>query len=90
MKLNRTWITKQVVCTLAICVQLASAKTINVEDHGVISGQDITHKLNTLIRAMQDHPDVTLVFPRGQNEFYPKNAREEHRAVSNHDNSLKH
>jgi len=67
----------------------ASQTTINVADHGIAPGEDVTFQLYHLITTLTNTPNVTLFFPKGQYEFYPENAREEHRAVANHDNSLK-
>ncbi len=63
--------------------------TINVADHGVTPGEDVTFQMVRLIETLADTPGVTLSFPKGQYEFYPENAKETHRAVANHDNSLK-
>jgi hypothetical protein len=54
---------------------IVSAETINVADHGIVPGKDVTY--------------VTLVFPKGLYDFYPENAIEMYRAVANHDNGLK-
>ena len=77
------------LCIVVLCAQLTEAREINVADHGIVSGKDATYPLNRLVQAVQGEPDVTLVFPKGQYDFYPENAVEEYRAVSNHDNSLK-
>ncbi|MDA8527372.1 right-handed parallel beta-helix repeat-containing protein [Opitutaceae bacterium] len=66
-----------------------SAKTINVADHGITPGHDVTMAMNTLVESIKDQKDITLFFPRGQYEFYPENAVEHYRAIANHDNSLK-
>ncbi len=72
-----------------VVVQLSSAKVINVADYGVVPGKDATLALTRLIDSVQGKKNITLVFPTGKYEFYPENAREMHRAVSNHDNGLK-
>jgi hypothetical protein len=54
-----------------------------------VPGEDVTLKINRLIASFEGRPDVTLVFPKGQYEFYPENAVEAHRAVTNHDSGLK-
>lgn len=77
------------LCVVALCSQFAEARQINVADHGIVPGKDVTYPLNRLIQAVQGENDVTLVFPKGQYEFYPDCALEAFRAVSNHDNSLK-
>lgn len=77
------------LCLVLACATDAKARTINVADHGVVPGEDATYPLNRLIESLQDESDVTLVFPKGRYDFYPENAVEMHRAVSNHDNSLK-
>ena len=80
------------ICFLSVALfaPLAlQAETINVAKHGVVPGKDVTWPLTQLIESLRDRTDVTLVFPQGQYEFYPENALEMHRAVSNHDNSLK-
>jgi hypothetical protein len=84
--------TRNLIITMFALVplmQLVDAKTINVADHGVVPGKDATLPLARLIESLQGDEGVTLVFPKGSYEFYPENAREQHRAVSNHDNSLK-
>ncbi|MDB4385675.1 hypothetical protein N9Z12_06480, partial [Opitutaceae bacterium] len=70
-------------------VATLSAKTINVADHGITPGKDVTMAVNALVESIKDEKDITLFFPRGQYEFYPENAVEHYRAVANHDNSLK-
>ena len=77
------------ILVLCACVHISVAKTINVADHGVVPGKDSTLSLVRLIDGVQGKKNVTLVFPKGRYDFYPENARELHRAVSNHDNSLK-
>lgn len=82
MKKPLLWLT--VFCALTI-----DAKTLNVRDFGIIPGKDVTFAVNRLLESLQNEPNVTLVFPKGQYDFYPENAREVYRAVSNHDNGLK-
>ena len=77
------------LCIIAFSVQFAEARVINVSDHGIVPGKDVTYQLNRLIRSVQDESDVTLVFPKGQYDLYPDNAVEIYRSVSNHDNGLK-
>jgi hypothetical protein len=62
---------------------------INVAEHGIVPGVDATLPLNRLIESLAGKAGVTLVFPRGQYDFYPENGLEKWRAVANHDNSLK-
>lgn len=80
---------KLLLCAFLCFAPNADASEINVADYGVLPGEDVTYQLNRLIESVRDQPDVTLVFPKGQYEFYPENAVERHRAVANHDNSLK-
>ena len=80
---------KILLCMFAFGAQFAQARVINVADHGIIRGKDVTFELNRLIQSVQNEPDVTLVFREERYDFYPENALEEYRAVSNHDNSLK-
>ncbi|MFD2257727.1 right-handed parallel beta-helix repeat-containing protein [Luteolibacter algae] len=68
---------------------LANARDINVADFGIIPGKDASLPLNELILSVGDEPDVTLIFPKGDYDFYPDRALEKYRAVANHDNSLK-
>jgi hypothetical protein len=77
------------LCLSILCAQSAGARVINVADHGIVPGKDVTYPLNRLIEAVQNEPDVTLVFPKGQYDFHPENAVEVHRPVANHDNGLK-
>lgn len=77
------------VCAAVAHSQLAGAREINVSDHGVVPGEDATYALNKLIRSVRHETGVTLVFPKGQYDFYPENAAERFQSVSNHDNSLK-
>ncbi|MFG0286540.1 MAG: sulfatase-like hydrolase/transferase [Rhodopirellula sp. JB044] len=65
------------------------AKTINVADHGIVPGKDVTYAVNRLIESVKNEPNVTLVFPLGMYDFHPENAKEMYRAVANHDNGLK-
>lgn len=68
---------------------LVYAETINVADHGILPGKDVTLEVNQLTADIQGKSDITLFFPKGQYEFYPDNAYEAWRAVANHDNSLR-
>lgn len=82
----------KIIYTLSITLLFAlslHARVINVTDHGIVPGQDSTLPLLQLIQKIQDETDITLVFPKGQYEFYPDNAYETYRSISNHDNSLK-
>ncbi|WP_168564911.1 right-handed parallel beta-helix repeat-containing protein [Crateriforma spongiae] len=75
---------------LALTVSTVFAdQTIDVADHGIRPGTDCTFAVNRLIESLADRDAVTLRFAAGQYDFYPENAVERHRAVSNHDNSLK-
>lgn len=78
-----------ILCLVLFCTPLVHARVINVADHGIVPGKDVTLEVNELIRSVQDEAGIILVFPKGQYEFYPENAVEQFRAVSNHDNSLK-
>ncbi|CAA6693972.1 MULTISPECIES: right-handed parallel beta-helix repeat-containing protein [unclassified Lentimonas] len=72
-----------------LCTQFVNAETINVADHGILPGQDVSLEVNQLIESVKGQSDITLHFPKGQYEFYPEKAVEMYRAVTNHDNSLK-
>lgn len=74
---------------LIITVPFVGAETINVGDHGIVPGHDVSIEINQLIESIKDKEDVTLFFPKGRYEFRPENAVEAYRAVTNHDNSLK-
>lgn len=74
---------------LVSATQLAGAEVVNVADHGIVPGKDVTPEVNRLIASLEGQRDVTLVFPKAQYDFYPENAVEAYRAVTNHDNSLK-
>ena len=67
----------------------AQEQTINVADYGIKPGKDVTLKVYQLINSLDGKKNITLFFPKGQYEFYPENAFEAYRAVTNHDNSLK-
>ena len=54
-----------------LCAHGAEARKINVADHGIVPGKDVTHPLNRLIESVRGESDVTLVFPKGQYEFLP-------------------
>lgn len=66
-----------------------SARVINVADHGIVPGVDVTYKVKQLIKSIQGESGVTLQFPKGQYDFHPENALEMYRPVANHDNGLK-
>ena len=91
MESNRNRMMREPVflCILAVCTPFVSAKTINVADHGIVPGKDVTFEVNQLIASLKGENDVTLFFSKGQYDFYPENAVEAYRAVTNHDNSLK-
>lgn len=80
---------KLILITFLVGTFFADAKTINVADFGIVPGQDATYKLNRLLEKIQNEPNVTLSFPKGQYDFHPENAVEMHRAIANHDNGLK-
>lgn len=80
---------KLILSLVLLPLVLVQAREINVADEGIFPGEDVTLKLNRLIESLQDEPDVTLVFPTGQYDFYPENAVETYRAIANHDNGLK-
>jgi len=65
------------------------AEEINVADHGIVPGKDVTLEVVRLIESVRDKADITLVFPQGTYEFFPDNAFETYRTVANHDNGLK-
>ncbi|WP_404309113.1 right-handed parallel beta-helix repeat-containing protein [Neorhodopirellula lusitana] len=76
------------VASLLFASPLA-AETINVADHGIVPGKDVTYEVNRLVESVRGRDEITLVFPRGQYDFHPENAIEAYRAVANHDNGLK-
>ena len=67
----------------------AQNQTINVAGYGIKPGKDVTLEVYQLIKSLEGKKNITLFFPKGQYEFYPENAFEEYRAVTNHDNSMK-
>ncbi|MEM6885394.1 MAG: right-handed parallel beta-helix repeat-containing protein [Verrucomicrobiota bacterium] len=78
-----------ILIMLGLSAHVSNAELINVADHGIKPGDDASLALYQLIDSIADKKDVTLFFPKGQYEFYPENALEIYRAVTNHDNSLK-
>lgn len=76
------------ICFLSL-VFGAQAKVIDVSAHGISPGKDITFELQQLIKSVSNEENITLVFPKGQYDFYPDNAIEKYRYVANHDNGLK-
>lgn len=66
-----------------------SGQTINVADFGILPGKDVTMQVNQLLASVEGEKNVTLTFPKGQYDFYPKYAVEKYRYVANHDNGLK-
>ena len=78
-----------ILSVLTLVARLSSAAVVNVADHGIVPGKDVTFQVNQLIASLKGQSDVTLFFPTGQYEFYPEDAVEAYRAVTNHDNSLK-
>lgn len=69
---------------------ILNAQTINVAEHGIVPGRDVTLEVNELMASLNGKKGVTIHFPKGQYEFYPDNAMSQYRAVTNHDNSVKH
>jgi len=66
-------------CTSSTPKSIANEpRIINVADHGITPGRDVSLQVSQLIKSLE-----------GQSEFYPDNAYEQWRAVSNHDNSLR-
>lgn len=85
-------LTLSLTCIFFVTAMMAtatSAETINVADHGIVPGQDVTLAVNRLIQSLKGQEDVTLVFPKGTYDFHPENAVEMYRPVANHDNGLK-
>lgn len=74
---------------LVLALGITNAAVVNVADHGIVPGRDVSYEVNQLIESLKGQKDITLYFPKGQYEFYPENAVEAYRAVTNHDNSLK-
>jgi len=70
-------------------INFANAKDYNVADYGIVPGEDASYKLNLLIEEISNEANATIVFPKGQYDFYPENATEKYRYVANHDNGLK-
>lgn len=77
------------VIVFASLASLLHARTINVSDHGIVPGQDVTREVNDLVKSISAEEGVTLYFPQGQYDFHVENAAETYRAVANHDNGLK-
>jgi hypothetical protein len=77
------------VVVFACLVSLLHARTINVADHGIVPGQDVTRAVNDLVKSISAEEGVTLYFPEGQYDFHVENATEIYRAVANHDNGIK-
>jgi hypothetical protein len=72
-----------------LLLSVAHARQIDVSDHGIFPGEDVTLKVNALIESISGEKPVTIVFPKGKYDFFPENAVERYRAVANHDNGLK-
>ena len=77
-----------IVLFLSIIIHV-KAQVVNVADYGIKPGKDVTLEVNKLMKSLEGKKNITLFFPKGQYEFYPENAIEQYRAVTNHDNSLK-
>lgn len=83
---------KQFFSVLSLLLSLSMAikgEVINVADYGIQPGKDVTYEVNRLIESLSGKKGLTLFFPKGEYIFYPENAVEAYRAVSNHDNSMK-
>jgi len=81
---------RSLACIVVLLLaQLVGARTIDVSEHGIVPGRDVTFELNALLESVAGQKNVTLMFPKGKYDFHPDNAFEEHRAVANHDNGLK-
>lgn len=83
---------KQFFSVLSLLLSLSMAikgEVINVADYGIQPGKDVTYEVNRLIESLNGKKGLTLFFPKGEYIFYPENAVEAYRAVSNHDNSMK-
>jgi len=74
---------------LTFVTPVSKAEVVNVADHDILPGKNVTLKVNRLIASLKGRSEITLLFPKGQYDFYPENAVEAYRAVTNHDNSLK-
>jgi len=77
------------IFSLIFVINCANAKDYNVADYGIVPGEDSSFKLNLLINKISNEANATIVFPKGQYDFYPENATEKYRYVANHDNGLK-
>ena len=60
---------KLVLIATVFSLPYAKAETINVANHGIIPGKDITYKLNLLIEKLKDQENIVLSFPKGQYDF---------------------
>lgn len=74
---------------LLLFLGVGKAEVINVADHGIQPGKDVTLEVNHLIESLKGKKGITLFFPKGEYIFYPENAVESYRRVSNHENSMK-
>ena len=83
--------TKFFISTLILICLLGTEKAeiINVKDHGIEPGRDVTIEVNRLVESIKGKKNITLFFPKGRYIFYPENAMEKFRSVTNHDNGLK-
>ncbi|MDO6737018.1 right-handed parallel beta-helix repeat-containing protein [Wenyingzhuangia sp. 2_MG-2023] len=80
----------KIVCILFLLfITQVKAQVVNVADYGIKPGKDVTFEVNKLLVSLKGKKGITMFFPKGKYEFYPENAFEQYRAVTNHDNSLK-
>lgn len=77
------------LCLICIMANSARCETINVADHGIIPGTDVTYSVKKLLESVKGRSGVTLLFPKGTYDFHPENALEHYRPIANHDNGLK-
>lgn len=90
--MRQTLIMKAFFSVLLLVILISSSgqgEVINVADYGIEPGKDVSYEVNCLIESLEGKKGVTLSFPKGEYVFYPENAVEAYRMVSNHDNSMK-
>jgi hypothetical protein len=68
-----------------------SATTINVADFGAVAndGKDDARAVRTALQACREQGAATLVFPKGQYDFFPTFMEERYCFISNNDEGLK-
>ncbi len=73
------------------CLSIAHSEEINVADFGAVAddGKDDARAIKAALKACEKQATSTLIFPKGQYDFFPTFMEERYCFISNNDEGLK-